>query len=109
MLEGWVSRRNTPQKLVWRARIVLLSADRVGVMTIARSVGKSKVTVGRWQERYLAKGIAGLARDATRPGRKLPLTAAVIERVESGCGAVAVGRACLFPPLSSGGALVARP
>jgi transposase/AraC-like DNA-binding protein len=81
MLEGWVSRRNTPQKLVWRARIVLLSADRVGVMTIARSVGKSKVTVGRWQERYLAKGIAGLARDATRPGRKLPLTAAVIERV----------------------------
>jgi transposase len=50
-------------------------------MTIARSVGKSKVTVGRWQERYLAKGIAGLARDATRPGRKLPLTAAVIERV----------------------------
>src|SRR5712691_3083335 len=30
-------------------------------------------------------------------------------RVESGCGAVAVGRACLFPPLSSGGALVARP
>jgi hypothetical protein len=27
--------------------------------------------------------------------------------VESGCGAVAVGWACLFPPLSSGGALVA--
>jgi hypothetical protein len=32
-----------------------------------------------------------------------------LSRVESGCGAVAVGRACLFPPLSSGGALVARP
>ncbi len=29
--------------------------------------------------------------------------------VEWGSGAVAVGRACLFPPLSSGGALVARP
>jgi hypothetical protein len=29
--------------------------------------------------------------------------------VEWGCGAVAVGRACLLPPLSSGGALVARP
>jgi transposase len=80
-LDGWVYRRNTPQKLVWRARIVLLSADRVGVMTIARSVGKSKVTVGRWQERYLAKGIAGLSRDATRPGRKPPLAAEVIERV----------------------------
>ena len=35
----------------------------------------------RWQERYLAKGIAGLRRDATRPGRKPPLSAEVIERV----------------------------
>jgi len=80
-LEGWVSDRNTPQKLVWRARIVLLSAERVGVMTITRMVGKSKVTVGRWQERYLAKGITGLRRDATRPGRKPPLTMAAIEQV----------------------------
>ena len=80
-LEGWVGERNTPQKLVWRARIVLLSADRVGVMRIARAIGKSKVTVGRWQERYLARGVAGLRRDATRPGRKTPLSAAVIEQV----------------------------
>jgi hypothetical protein len=29
--------------------------------------------------------------------------------VESRRGAVALGRACLFPPLSSGGALVAQP
>ncbi|MGC8477819.1 MAG: helix-turn-helix domain-containing protein, partial [Acetobacteraceae bacterium] len=79
-LEGLVSGRNTPQKLVWRARIVLLSADRAGVMRIAGLVRKSKVTVGRWQERYLARGIAGLRRDATRPGRKPRLAAEVIER-----------------------------
>jgi len=29
--------------------------------------------------------------------------------VESGCGAVAVGSAYLFPPLSSGGASIAEP
>ena len=29
--------------------------------------------------------------------------------VESGCGAVAVGSACRFPPLSSGGASIAGP
>ena len=29
--------------------------------------------------------------------------------VELRCGAVAVGPTCLFPPLSSGGALVVRP
>ncbi len=80
-LEGWVSARNTPQKLVWRSRIVLLSADRVGVMAIGRAVGKSKVTVGRWQERYLAQGIDGLRRDGTRPGRKPPLSAAAIKLV----------------------------
>ena len=60
---------------------MLLSADRVGVMAIVRLLGKSKVTVGRWQERYLAAGIGGLKRDATRPGRKPPLSAETIERV----------------------------
>ena len=80
-LEGWVADRNTPQKLVWRSRIVLLSADRVNKMAIVRAVGKCKRTVDRWQERYMAHGLAGLKRDATRPGRKPPLTASVIERV----------------------------
>ena len=80
-LEGWVNGRNTPQKLVWRARIVLLSADRTGVMTITRAIGKSKVTVARWQERYLTKGLDGLRRDATRPGRKPPLHAETIQQV----------------------------
>jgi transposase len=80
-LEGWVNGRNTPQKLVWRARIVLLSADRTGVMTITRAVGRSKVTVARWQERYLTKGLDGLRRDATRPGRKPPLNAETIQQV----------------------------
>jgi len=80
-LEGWVSGRNTPQKVVWRARIVLLSAERHGVMAIARLVGKSKVTVSRWQERHLAANIVGLRRDATRPGRKPPLSAETIKQV----------------------------
>ena len=80
-LEGWVAGRNTPQKLAWRSRIVLLSANGAGTMAIVRAVGKSKRTVGRWQERYLALGAAGLCRDATRPGRKPPLSAAVIARV----------------------------
>ena len=73
--------RNTPQKLVWRSRIVLLSAAGQGTMSIVRAVGKSKPSVWRWQERYLAQGIGGLRRDATRPGRKPALTAEVIAEV----------------------------
>jgi transposase len=51
------------------------------ISATARSVGKSKLTVWRWQERFLAEGLVGLRRDATRPGRKPPLSAATIERV----------------------------
>jgi len=80
-LEGWVAGRNTPQKLVWRARIVLLSAAGAGVTAIVRATGKTKRTVYRWRARYIARGMVGLERDATRPGRKPPLDAAVIERV----------------------------
>lgn len=80
-LEGWVANRNSPQKLVWRSRIVLLSAELAGKMAIVRAVGKCKRSVGRWQERYIAGGSAALKRDATRPGRKPPLSASVIERV----------------------------
>ena len=80
-LEGWVAGRNTPQKLVWRARIVLMWGQGAGVTAIVRATGKTKRTAYRWRDRYLARGAAGLERDATRPGRKPPLTAAAIERV----------------------------
>src|SRR6476646_1990189 len=80
-LEGWVAGRNTPQKLVWRARIVLMWARGAGVTAIIRATGKTKKTAYRWRDRYLADGAAGLERDATRPGRKPPLEATTIERV----------------------------
>lgn len=80
-LAGLVAGRNTPQKLVWRARIVLLWADGAGVTAIVRATGKMKKTAYRWRDRYLECGIEGLKRDASRPGRKPPLSAAVIARV----------------------------
>ena len=65
-LEGWVADRNTPQKLVWRARIVLMWAEGAGVTAIVRAAGKTKRTAYRWRERYLERGIEGLKRDASR-------------------------------------------
>ena len=80
-LEGWVAGRNTPQKLVWRARIVLMWAEGAGVTAIVQATGKTKRTAYRWRDRYVAQGLEGLKRDASRPGRKKPLSAAMIERV----------------------------
>jgi transposase len=80
-LERWAADRNTPQKLVWRARIVLMWAEGAGVTAVVRATGKTKRTAYRWRERYLRDGVAGLRRDASRPGRKPPLSATMIERV----------------------------
>ena len=80
-LERLVRDRNTPQKVVWRARIVLLANDGLTATAIAAAVGKSVLTVRRWRRRYLAKGVDGLLKDATRPPRRKPLTAEKIADV----------------------------
>src|SRR3954454_11723452 len=69
-LEVVIGSGNSPQKPVWRARIVLLSADGVGTMAIQRQTGKGKPTIWRWQARFMAEGVEGVLRDATRPGGK---------------------------------------
>ena len=79
-LEAIVADRNSPQKQVWRARIVLLTADGLGTGEIMRRAGTSKVTVWRWQERFMQTGVAGLLRDMTRPSRIPPLPMSVHER-----------------------------
>ena len=68
-LETLVRDRNTAQKHVWRAEIVLLSAAGIGTVEIMRRTGKSKTCVWRWQERFAAEGVDGLLRDKTRPSR----------------------------------------
>jgi hypothetical protein len=60
---------------------VLLSADGVGTMEIRRCTGKGKPTIWRWHRRFIDAGVDGLLRDATRPGRKPPLTPATVEKV----------------------------
>jgi len=80
-LEGILGNRNTPQKHVWRAQIVLLSAEGVGTVEIMRRTGTSKTCVWRWQERFAAEGVDGLLRDKTRPSRVPPLGQEMIDRV----------------------------
>ena len=56
-------------------------ADGAGVTAIVRALKKTKKTAYRWRDRYVESGVEGLARDASRPGRKKPLGAAMIARV----------------------------
>jgi winged helix-turn helix protein len=59
-LAAVVANRNSPQKHVWRAKIVLLTADGHGTAEIMRRTGKAKTVIWRWQERFGAEGVAGL-------------------------------------------------
>jgi transposase len=80
-LKAVVTNRNSPQKRVWRARIVLLTADGHGTAEIMRTTGKAKTVIWRWQERFRDEGAAGLWRDKTRPSRIPPLSAELAKRV----------------------------
>ena len=80
-LEAIVADRNSPQKHVWRARIILASADGCGTAAVMRRARVSKPSVWRWQERFMAEGVDGLVHDKTRPARIPPLPKAVIEAV----------------------------
>jgi transposase len=72
-LQALITNRNTACKFVWRAAIVLSTADGHGTFEIMRRAHTSKPTVWRWQQRYLDEGVAGLKRDKTRPSRVPPL------------------------------------
>jgi hypothetical protein len=52
-LEAIISHPYSPQKHVWRCRIVLLSGDGAGTTSIMAATGKSKTCVWRWQERFM--------------------------------------------------------
>ena len=73
--------RNSPQKHVWRARIVLLTAAGHGTAEIMRQAGVAKTSVWRWQERFATEGVDGLLRDKTRPPRIAPLDPEIARRV----------------------------
>ena len=76
-----VGDRNRPLKHVQRAKIILLSADRLPVLEVARQAGLSRPAVWRWQQRYGEQGVDGLLHDKTRKPGKAPLSAKTIAKV----------------------------
>ena len=86
-LEAVVADRNSAQKHVWRARIVLLTADGLGTSEIMLRTGVSKPSVWRWQRRFMEEGVDGLLRDKTRKPGKAPVPATrVAELIERTLG-----------------------
>jgi transposase len=68
-LTHWSRARKGPARLVLRARIVLCAAEGMQNKDIAAELGTDANTVGRWRNRFCARGLAGIEKDAPRGGR----------------------------------------
>ena len=80
-LDAWARSRTLPHRQVLRAKIVLMAADCTANRDIAAALGLSRPTIQLWRERFLALRLAGLEKDAPRPGRKPRISPAKIEAV----------------------------
>ncbi len=69
VLTKWSHGRSIPARLVQRAQIILKAAHSTPSQDIARELRISRPTVQLWRERFLSLRLAGLEKDAPRPGR----------------------------------------
>ena len=69
-LERWARGRSTPVRLMQRAQIVLRAAEGQLNKDIALALGVTRQLVGRWRNRFVAQGLAGIMKDASGRGRK---------------------------------------
>ena len=71
----------TPQKVVRRARAMLLAASGKPNLAIAEAVGLSRQAVISLRERFEARGIDCVVKDASRPGRNRQISSAKAEAI----------------------------
>lgn len=69
-LNEWSRGRSTPVRLMQRAKIVLLAAAGEVNKDIAVKLDMTENTVGRWRNRFAARGLEGIEKDLPRGGRK---------------------------------------
>lgn len=80
-LKKLIAGRNTAQKVVLRASIVLSYLEKKPKAEIARSLSTSRPTVDLWINRFQNEGVDSLLVDKTRPGRKPSITDALEKEI----------------------------
>ena len=68
-LQKWSKGRSTPQRLVLRAKIVLLASQGMLNRDIAQQLQTTRKTVGEWRARFAELRLEGISQDAPRGGR----------------------------------------
>lgn len=73
--------RSTSVRLAERSKIVLLAAEGKENGEISEILGMSRQKVGRWRNRYHEHGLAGIEKDASRPGRKKAISKRTVNKI----------------------------
>ena len=81
LLSAIIGDRNRPLKHVQRAKIILLSADRLPVQEVARKAEVSRPAVWRWQRHWAEGGVERLLREGSRKPGKPPTPLAMVVKV----------------------------
>lgn len=68
ILRGWTRKGTAEQRLVERAKIILLSHEGVTVESIARQLDTRPARVSKWRQRFAQDRLSALS-DAPRPGK----------------------------------------
>jgi transposase/transposase-like protein len=79
-LERWSRRAKSSQALALRCRIVLACATGATNKQVAKDLGVSLPTVGKWRSRFVARRLEGLV-DEPRPGAPRTITDEQVEAV----------------------------
>lgn len=80
-LEALARSHTASVRLAQRAKIVLLAAAGLENKEIGERLSVTRQKVARWRDRFNEAGLAGIEKDAPRPGRKPQISRAVVERV----------------------------
>ena len=67
-----------------RVRILLLANEGKHNLDIAAQLAVTPEKAARWRNRFLSKGLAGLEKDAPRPGRTPSIAKATVAKVVRG-------------------------
>ena len=81
LLEHLIRSGSTPQKLALRARILLGAAEGTSNHQLSEELNVSRPTILLWRQRYLDAGLAGVLKDAPRPGRKKMITPEEVDAI----------------------------
>jgi putative transposase len=69
-LEQVIHKRTSPQQMVLRSQIIVMTAQGLAVDEIMKRLGTSKLTIRKWKKRFIDEGLAGLS-DKPRPGKPI--------------------------------------